>query len=72
MPFWMCSTCGHCIEALEPPPECSQCQEKCSFRDVTCYRPDCGGEKNIDPLLTNAIRRSIDEHIKIDYSNRNV
>ena len=26
----------------------------CAFNNVTCYRPDCGNESNIDPLLVGA------------------
>jgi rubredoxin len=54
MPYWMCHSCGHCLKVSDPPDECPHCFEKCSFRDVTCYRPECGGESNIDPLLTGA------------------
>ncbi len=72
MPYWMCSTCGTCVEATEPLDECPHCKEKCTFRDVTCYRPECGGERNVDPLLTAEICRSVGPHIKIDYPKRNV
>ncbi len=72
MPFWMCSTCGTCVEATESSDECPHCKEKCTFRDVTCYRPDCGGEKNPDPVLTRELMRDIKGHINIDYSKRNV
>jgi len=54
MPFWMCSICGHCLNDLRPPGQCPNCRQTCSFRDVTCYRPECGGEHNVDPLLTSA------------------
>ena len=51
MPYWMCELCGHCLNAWRPPVECPHCCQVCSFRDVTCYRPECGGEQNVDPLL---------------------
>jgi rubredoxin len=49
--YWMCESCGHCTSDLQPPEKCPHCDAKCSFRDVTCYRPECGGPGNIDPLL---------------------
>jgi rubredoxin len=48
---WRCSHCGYTIESQKPPEPCPNCQSKCSFTDVTCYIPECGGEKNIDPKL---------------------
>ncbi len=57
MPFWMCTLCGHCLNTVAPPDKCPHCQQACSFRNVTCYRPECGGEQNIDPLLTADIFR---------------
>lgn len=55
MTYWMCQVCGHCLNNGQPPEECPHCQQKCSFLNVTCYRPECGGEQNIDPLLTSAV-----------------
>ena len=57
MVYWMCESCGHCLHSSNPPNECPNCHLKCSFRNVTCYRPECGGEQNIDPLLTSAVSR---------------
>lgn len=51
MTKWRCSSCGYTIEAKKPPEPCPNCQAKCSFSDATCYTPECGGEKNIDPQL---------------------
>ncbi len=56
MAYWMCTSCGHCANESRPPDECPHCGKRCSFGDVTCYRPECGGEHNIDPLLTSALR----------------
>ena len=53
MPYWMCYSCGHCADQPKPPDQCPHCSQKCSFRDVTCYRPECGGPGNIDPLLAS-------------------
>jgi hypothetical protein len=49
--YFMCQFCGHCMSGSNPPDICPHCNKKCSFRDVTCYRPECGGPGGIDPLL---------------------
>jgi rubredoxin len=51
MPHWMCTTCGYYLQAAAPPPRCPSCLRICAFNDITCRRPDCGGEGNIDALL---------------------
>ena len=51
MPYWMCTSCGHCFNAAMPPDECPRCQQRCSFGDVTCYTPECGGETNPNPKI---------------------
>jgi len=48
---WKCSQCQYLLEAAKPPEICPDCQAKCSFTNVTCYTPECGGEDNIDPKL---------------------
>lgn len=53
MTKWRCSKCNYLIEAEKPPEKCPSCSEKCIFADATCYTPECGGEKNIDPQLFN-------------------
>lgn len=55
MAYWMCELCGTCFNRNMPPDTCPHCQKKCSFKDVTCYRPECRGEGNFDPTLVNAI-----------------
>lgn len=50
-PFWKCGECGNTVRAATPPEQCPSCNEKCAFKDVTCYTPDCGGPGNIDPKL---------------------
>ncbi len=52
MAYWMCTSCGHCVNDCRPPEACPHCGKTCSFGDVTCYRPECGGEQHTDPLLT--------------------
>lgn len=50
-PFWKCEKCGNTIQLQSPPERCPSCNEKCKFKDVSCYTPDCGGPGNIDPQL---------------------
>ena len=49
-PYWKCSNCGHTLQAAAPPDVCESCHEKCEFKDVTCYAPECGF-KGVDPRL---------------------
>ena len=51
--WWKCSLCSYLFQAAEPPKQCPNCQETCTFIDVTCYTPDCGGPEsgNYDPKL---------------------
>jgi rubredoxin len=48
---WKCSNCGYTFEAETVPDRCPSCKQACTFSDVTCYIPDCGGPGNIDPRL---------------------
>ncbi len=50
MTSWKCSNCGYNLDADVPPNECPSCKEKCEFVDVSCYTPDCEGQKNDDRL----------------------
>ena len=54
MAHWMCVTCGYYLQGPQPPNRCPSCNQACVFNDVTCYRPECGGESNVDPLLVGA------------------
>jgi len=54
MTHWMCTTCGYYYQGPAPLDKCPGCNLVCAFNDVTCYRPDCGGESNVDPLLVGA------------------
>ena len=58
MTHWMCTNCGYYIQAASPPERCPSCQQACAFNNVTCYRPECGGEENVDPLLVGATLRA--------------
>jgi rubrerythrin len=49
--FWKCAECNHVLKAVEPPEVCPSCFKKCTFRNVTCYTPECGGPGNIDRRL---------------------
>jgi rubredoxin len=59
MPHWMCTACGFLVSEEDPPAHCSGCNRKGRFNDVTCYRAECGGEENVDPLLVGATLRAI-------------
>lgn len=48
---WKCGKCSFTFTAATPPEECPECSEKCDFKNITCYTPDCGGPGNIDPRL---------------------
>lgn len=50
-PFWKCGNCGNTLQAQVAPEKCPSCKEKCGFKDVSCYTPDCGGPGHIDPKL---------------------
>jgi len=49
--FWKCGNCGYLVIAAAPPEVCPSCKQKCEFRNVTCYTPECGGPGNVDPRL---------------------
>ncbi len=51
MNWWMCSECDYVFEAEIPPDTCPNCGEKCTFLNVTCYIPECGGPGNLDRRL---------------------
>jgi CRP-like cAMP-binding protein len=56
MPKWQCVECGYYVqEANRPPDVCPSCSLRCSFTDVTCYRPECGGPVNPDPAVMKTL-----------------
>ncbi len=59
MPHWMCTACGFLVSEEDPPAHCDGCNRAVNFNDVTCYRAECGGEENVDPLLIGATLRAI-------------
>lgn len=55
MTKWQCIECGYFFEGVKPPDKCPGCQASCSYTDVTCYRPECGGPVNPDPMVMGSI-----------------
>ena len=51
MTHWKCGNCAFTFTAAVLPEECPECSEKCDFKNITCYTPDCGGPGNIDSRL---------------------
>ena len=49
--YWKCGKCGYLLTAATPPNVCPSCKEKCDFRNVSCYTPECGGPGKVDPKL---------------------
>jgi rubrerythrin len=49
--YFKCAKCGFLITATIPPDTCPSCGEKCDFKNVTCYTPECGGPGHVDPRL---------------------
>jgi len=49
--WWMCSDCQYVFKAGNIPESCPGCKNKCTFVDVSCYIPDCGGPDNVDMRL---------------------
>jgi rubredoxin len=61
MAQWQCSNCRYTFEADVPPDRCPSCKQTCTFSDVTCYIPDCGGLGNIDPRLVGKKEEPVKE-----------
>ncbi len=51
MNHWMCNECNYVFEAETPPDTCPSCRAKCTFMNVSCYIPECGGPGHYDPKL---------------------
>ena len=49
--YWRCDGCGYLLTAKVPPEICPSCNNKCVFKNVTCYTPECGGPGNVDTRL---------------------
>jgi len=61
MTQWKCSNCGYTFGAETVPERCPSCKQSCTFSDVTCYIPDCGGPGKIDPRLVGKKDKPINE-----------
>jgi len=59
MTKWQCVECGYFLEEVKPPDKCPGCQASCSYTDVTCYRPECGGPAQSDPMVMGSITQRI-------------
>ena len=51
-----CNGCGYLIQqdvGKQHPKPCPACKKDCTFTNVTCYQPECGGPQssNFDPTL---------------------
>lgn len=53
MTFFQCTKCKKTFEwnAEDLPETCPNCNQKCTFKDVTNYTTDNAGPGNIDPRL---------------------
>jgi rubrerythrin len=49
--YWKCNKCNFIMTTASPPDICPNCHDKCTFMNITCYTPDCGGPEHIDPRL---------------------
>ena len=61
MTQWECSKCGYTFGSEAVPDRCPSCKQVCTFNNVTCYIPDCGGPGNIDPRLAGKKDKPINE-----------
>ncbi|MGQ9696137.1 MAG: hypothetical protein ACUVWV_15490 [Thermodesulfobacteriota bacterium] len=64
MNYWMCSECNFVFQAESPPNECPSCHNKCTFTNVTCYIPECGGPEHLDRRLLAEKMRGATKEIK--------
>jgi len=61
MTQWKCSNCGFTFGADTVPDRCPSCKQVCTFSDVSCYIPDCGGPGNIDPRLVGKKEKPVND-----------
>ena len=67
MNYWMCNECNYVFEAETPPEACPGCHGKCTFSNVTCYIPECGGPDHLDQRLVAQRVRESGKGIKRSY-----
>ena len=65
MAHWMCTMCGYYLQSSAPPNRCPSCEKICAFSDVTCYRPECGGVQNVDPVVVGNTLKMLKEGPKL-------
>ena len=59
MSWWICSECNYVFEVVTPPELCPDCHKKCTWNNVTCYIPECGGPEKLDRrLVAEKVRES--------------
>ena len=61
MTQWKCSNCSYVFGSDTVPEKCPSCDQKCTFIDVTCYIPDCGGPGNTDNRLLGNKDKPVNE-----------
>jgi len=59
MTKWQCIECGYFFDGVKPPDKCPGCNANCTYADVTCYRPECGGPANPDPMVMGTITQRL-------------
>lgn len=59
MTKWQCIECGYFFDGEKPPDKCPGCNANCTYADVTCYRPECGGPANLDPMVMGMITQRV-------------
>ena len=52
--WWMCSECENVFQSEIAPSACPNCSKICTFLNVTCFIPECGGPDNVDMRLVAA------------------
>lgn len=59
MTKWQCIECGYFFDGVKPPDKCPGCSTSCTYADVTCYRPECGGPAHQDPMVIGMITQRV-------------
>lgn len=59
MTKWQCVECGYFFDGVKPPDKCPGCNASCTYADITCYRPECGGPANPDPMVMGMITQRV-------------
>jgi CRP/FNR family cyclic AMP-dependent transcriptional regulator len=59
MTKWQCIQCGYYCDDVKPPDKCPGCGAACAYVDVTCYRPECGGPANPDPMVMGMLTKQV-------------